>query len=198
MDATEVLQQLNATWSSMLDKFYDSVEDEMISWISKEHNIPITTLRAKAAPLKEKLLSKATEAVNSVKSTKKAEMKPKTKDGSKYGKMIRKELVELSKERNLPVKRKNQDMIDALKKYDEVHETDDEVHETDDGVHETDDGVRETNTLENESDVEPEIQLKEEPVSVKKIKKLLPKAPKKTSIPLTETLVEETISDEDD
>ena len=189
MDATEVLQQLNATWSTMLDKFYDSVEEEMILWISKEHKIPIATLRAKAAPLKEKLLSKATEAVNSVKSTKKAEIKSKMSDSSKYGKMLRKELIELSKERNLQVKRKNQDMIDALKKYDEVEaeaEAEAEVEVEVEIPHE----------LGNDSDVEPELNKNKSPV--KKPKKSASKAPKKSSIPLTETLVEETISDEDE
>jgi len=178
MDASEVLQQLSVTWTSMLDKFYDSIEDEMITWISKEHKIPIATLRAKAAPLKEKLLSKATESVNNIKTTKKADLRSKISDSSKYGKMLRKELIELSKERNLPVKRKNQDMINALKKYDEVYEKGTEPETT------------------THDDDEPEVEL-EIPV-VKKFKKSVPKA-KKTSIPLTETLVEETISsDEED
>ena len=120
-NAQEVLAQLTNTWSNMLDKFYDSVADEYLQWMAKEYKMNIKELREKAAPLKQKLLAKATEAVSAVKTTKKKTVVNKEFDNSKYGSMSRKELIELSKERSLAVKRKNQDMIDQLKKYDEDH-----------------------------------------------------------------------------
>ena len=79
-NAQEVLSQLTNTWSSMLDKFYDSVADEYLLWMSKEYKIDLKTLKEKAAPLKTKLLSKATESVSSVKTTKKAVTKTKVLD----------------------------------------------------------------------------------------------------------------------
>ena len=72
-NAQEVLAQLNNTWTSMLDKFYDSVADEYIQWMAKEYKMDLKALREKAAPLKDKLLSKATESITAVKTTKKPE-----------------------------------------------------------------------------------------------------------------------------
>ena len=118
-NAHDVLQQLTNTWSSMLDKFYDSVADEYIKWMAKEYNMDIKELREKAIPLKAKLLSKATDAVSVVKTTKKQNLQQKVVDTSKYGSMSRKELIELCKLNNIPVKRKNQDMIDKLKLLEE-------------------------------------------------------------------------------
>lgn len=116
-NAQEVISQLTNTWTSMLDKFYDSVAEEYLLWMSKEYKIDIKILREKAAPLKEKLLNKATHSISSVKTTKKP-INVKIQDPSKYGAMDRKQLIGFCKERQLPIKRKNQDMIDALKKFD--------------------------------------------------------------------------------
>ena len=60
-----------------------------------------------------------------LKAAAKAEIESK-KDKTKYSDCTRNELIEKSKEYKLPVKRKNQDMVDALLKYDEKHINEDE------------------------------------------------------------------------
>lgn len=187
-NAQEVLAQLTNTWSSMLDKFYDSVADEYLQWMAKEYKMDIKSLREKAGPLKAKLLAKATESVNAVKTTKKPVTKAKIADESKYGTMPRKELVELCKSRNLPVKRKNQDMIDQLKKYDEDHE---EKEESEDSDTEPEPAKAEKEESEG-SDTEPE----PEPVKTQ-VKKIVSKKVKPTPPPKNE-LIEETLSDSED
>jgi hypothetical protein len=194
-NAQEVLSQLTNTWSSMLDKFYDSVADEYLLWMSKEYKIDLKTLKEKAAPLKTKLLSKATESVSSVKTTKKPVAKTKVLDTSKYGNMSRKELIEHCKNRSLPVKRKNQDMIDLLKTYDDEHKETEMSEES-----ETHGKMSEKEALEEDSedeasnsDTEPEIveKPKKKPVT-KAVKTIKPTKPMKNE------LIEETMSDEED
>jgi hypothetical protein len=191
-NAQEVLSQLTNTWSSMLDKFYDSVADEYLLWMSKEYKIDLKTLKEKAAPLKTKLLSKATESVSSVKTTKKAVTKTKVLDASKYGNMSRKELVEHCKERSLPVKRKNQDMIDLLKTYDEKNqpeEAEKEEEMSEKGSSEKEDSEDE----EPNSETEPEIVQKPKKKPVTKAVKTI-----KAEKPVKNELIEETMSDDDD
>ena len=199
-NAQEVLAQLTNTWSSMLDKFYDSVADEYLQWMAKEYKMDIKSLREKAGPLKAKLLAKATESVTAVKTTKKPVTKAKIADESKYGSMPRKELVELCKSRNLPVKRKNQDMIDQLKKYDEDHE---EKEESEDSENESE--PKKAVQEESDNEPEPEKPGKEEsedsdtePEPVKtQVKKIVSKKVKPTPPPKNE-LMEETLSDSED
>ena len=169
-NAQEVLSQLTNTWSSMLDKFYDSVADEYLAWMAKEYNIDLKTLKEKALPLKEKLLSKATDAVSAVKTTKKAVVvSAKDTDDSKYGKMSRKELIELCKSKSLPVKRKNQDMIDLLKKQEETN-----------------------SEMESDSDHEPEVEkIKPKHQPVKHTKKNQPSH-------VENTLIEESMESSDE
>ena len=119
MDSKSVLQELNNTWEKMLDKFYDGVVDEFITWMAKEHNMDIKVLREKAAPLKERLIANASNNINSIKTTKKNVNKPKHVDNSIYSSKTRKELIELCQQRHLPVKRKNLDMINNLIAWDE-------------------------------------------------------------------------------
>ena len=193
-NAQEVLAQLTNTWSSMLDKFYDSVSDEYIKWMAKEYEMDLKTLREKAAPLKAKLLSKATEAVSAVKTTRKQAGKAKIVDSSKYGTMSRKEIVELCKTHGLPVKRKNQDMIDQLKKIDENEAAKSlDVHQTSD----------ESSDVEPELEPEPEPEPK--PATNKKPKIVHPKqSVKKTTKqskptpPLKNELLEEPLSSDDE
>ena len=189
-NAQEVLAQLTTTWSSMLDKFYDSVSDEYIKWMAKEYNMEIKALREKAAPLKAKLLSKAAEAVNAVKTTKKQNVKVKVVDTSKYGTLSRKELMELCKNRSLPIKRKNQDMIDQLKTYDENNE----------------EKPKENSENESDSEQEPELESEKKeniaesskPKNKPLIKpKLVSKKPKATPPPKNELMEEPLESDSD-
>lgn len=188
-NAQEVLLQLNNTWSAMLDKFYDSVSDEYLKWMANEYNMDLKALREKAEPLKTKLLSKATEAVSAVKTTKKQIVKSKVIDDSKYGTMSRKELIDLCKSRSLAVKRKNQDMIDQLKKYDDENASESES----------------TEENSQDSDREPELEVE----NVKKVERKTTKkqlAKPKTEVkkqnnstpPAKNELLEETLESDSD
>ena len=130
MDGAQVLAALNNTWSSMLDKYYDHIVDEYIVHLSKEIGQPVDELKKKAQELKSTILAGATNisetssnikkskpSISSMKAQAKAAIQasqPKTA----YSNKTRKELIELCKSHNLPVKRKNQDMIDSLVEYD--------------------------------------------------------------------------------
>jgi hypothetical protein len=168
----------------MLDKFYDSVADEYLVWMAKEYNVDLKQLKEKAQPLKAKLLSKATDAVSAVKTTKKAVPKSKVEDDSKYGSITRKELIELCKSRSIPVKRKNQDMADLLKAYDEEHES------------------KETNEAEKENEAEEEQSNSDDEEPPLKVEKKSVKVTTKKKSPLIQKneLLEETMesSDEED
>ena len=132
MDATQVLANLNNTWTGLLDKYYDHIAEEYLQWMSVEFNIPLETLKEKAAPIKDQVLASAAHKIenpeSSIKKKKQtvAHMKQEAKNtekqnvidsdpSNKYSYMGRKELVELCKARRIPVKRKNQDMMDASK-----------------------------------------------------------------------------------
>ena len=136
MDASQVLTALNSTWTSLLDNYYDHIADEYLSWMSSEYNIPIDVLKEKSLPVKEKVISDASlkfnnkessikkkkQSVSSIKmEAKKAEVqKSIEQDPSNiYLHMTRKELVDTCREKGLPIKRKNQDMVDALKSSDQ-------------------------------------------------------------------------------
>ena len=135
MDASQVISALNTTWTSLLDNYYDHIADEYLAWMSKEYNIPIDVLQEKSLPVKEKILADAASKFNNKETNikkkkqsmsslkleaKKAEVQKSIEQdpSNRYLHMTRKVLVEVSREKGLPVKRKNQDMIDALKNID--------------------------------------------------------------------------------
>ena len=139
MDAAQVLAALNNTWSTSLEEYYDNIEDEYLKYMSKEFNIPLDKLKEKAIPVREKILEKAKsksdsqssgikkkkQSVASIKmEAKRAAVQKSIEEdpSNKYLHMSRKELIEASRNLRLPVKRKNQDMIDALKKADQMHQ----------------------------------------------------------------------------
>ena len=137
MDAAQVIATMNTTWATLIDKYYDHIADEYIAWMSREYNVPVDELRAKAEPVKAKILASAEQNVNamtvkkkpkSLSSIRAAASKANTEasenGNSVYAKMSRKELIDTCKSRSLPVKRKNLDMINALVEFDKEHHTD--------------------------------------------------------------------------
>ena len=122
MDATQVMKAMNEQWMCMMDNYYDHVCGNYLEFLSKEYNLDLDELKEKVAPLKEKILATATatgESPGTCNTTKTKAQKTTASGGpsgvgGKYSGMPRKQLVELCKANSLPVKRKNQDMVDAL------------------------------------------------------------------------------------
>ena len=120
MDATQVMKAMNEQWACMMDSYYDHVCGSYLEFLSKEYNLDLEELKAKVEPLKEKILATAASESAGVgniiktKAQKTAGPGAQAGSGSKYSGMPRKQLVELCKANSLPVKRKNQDMVDAL------------------------------------------------------------------------------------
>lgn len=118
MDANYVISQLTGTWTSMLEQFYDTISDEVIVWLAKEHNLDLNELREKAKPLRTKILAKGTSGLETKKTTKKSVPRAKEPNQSKYGNYSCNELKELCKERRMPTRRSKADMINDLMKND--------------------------------------------------------------------------------
>jgi hypothetical protein len=133
MNASQVLNAMNERWSELLDKYYDHVADEYIKHISKEYDMDYEELLSKAKELKSEIMKNAKEIMECPKASeikkkqpsktaiKAAEKAAKKENEFKnaYSDLTRSQIIEKCKECSLPVKRKNQDMIDALLKYDE-------------------------------------------------------------------------------
>ena len=129
MDATQVLSQLTSTWSDLLDQYYDHVAAEHLKSISKEYNIPLEDLHSKTNGLKEQIMHTLTKCMDPPKAKtadKPVEIVEKEKVKQKKNKaesgtlesMGRKELQELCKQKGIPTKRKNSDMVDSIKEFD--------------------------------------------------------------------------------
>lgn len=125
MDATQVLSQLTSTWTGLLDQYYDHVASEHLKNISKEYNIPIEELQTKTLGLKEQIMKSLSKCMEQPTEEKKEQPKkaaPAKKEEKKTGeldKLGRKELQELCKQKGIPTKRKNSDMVNAIREYDE-------------------------------------------------------------------------------
>ena len=126
MDATNVLTQLTDTWSKCLDQYYDHVAEEHMKAISEKYNIPISDLMLKSKDLKSNIMKKLTNCMPEHKETPKDEAKKEPKKENKkesknennLESLGRKELQELCRQRNIPTKRKNADMVSSIKEYD--------------------------------------------------------------------------------
>lgn len=125
MNATQVLNAMHDHWTTLMAQYYDSISSSYIEHLAKEYNLDVDELKEKIAPLKDTILKTASASALAVpqplvsKSTTKKQTKPAVvNSGSVYAAMSRKELIDLCKSNNMPVKRKNQDMIDALEAAD--------------------------------------------------------------------------------
>ena len=121
MDATKVLSQLTNTWTTCLDEYYDHVAKEHLKMISEKYNIPIEDLNIKSKEMKEGIMKKLTNCIPSekVEQTEKPKKQEKEKNlDQNLESLGRKNLQNMCKERGIPTKRKNADMVDAIKEYD--------------------------------------------------------------------------------
>ena len=130
MDALAVMNTMAETWVELLEQYYDNISDAHVNHIGDKFSLDKAELSASVSELKTTILNGAKEkflAANSIAPETK-QSKPKTIkkpasteniDNGKYNTMNRGDIAELCKARGLPVRRKNQDMIDSLKKYDE-------------------------------------------------------------------------------
>ena len=167
MDATNVLSQLTNTWSNCLDQYYDHVAEEHMKVISEKYDIPMNDLMLKSKELKENIMKKLTNCMSDkkevntkkeVNSKKESTKKTKSKEEGLES-LGRKELHELCKERNIPTKRKNSDMVSAIQEFDlknKVAEPEQEVPMAEEPVVQK----------QEEAEVEEEVDVEEEEVDV--------------------------------
>lgn len=121
MDAKDVLTKMQETWSDLLSQYYDHVATSYAQHIAKEYNLDETNVIKVVEEHKDKIIQNAPGLklpTTSAQKEHKVSQKHVYESTSKYGNLSRKELIELSNSRSLPTKRKNQDMVDALDKYD--------------------------------------------------------------------------------
>lgn len=138
MDASQVIASMNQRWTELLNDYYDHVAEEYMKHISNEYDIDLNELLEKASKLKHDIMKKATEVINdnrqtelkkkqpskaAIKAAEKA-AKKETEEKNTYSDYTRSQLIDKCREYKLPVKRKNQDMIDALLEYDKNKEQD--------------------------------------------------------------------------
>ena len=106
---------MNDRWTTLLPQYYDYIQNEYLAWMADEYNLPLDELKAKAEPLKNKILDSVDDVVANLNSgvhKKQGKVVTKAQGGPEtpYDSFPRNRLVELCKENGIPVKRKNQDM----------------------------------------------------------------------------------------
>ena len=132
MDATQIVNNMNDRWKELLSNYYDHVATTFLKQISEEYELNYEDLLQKSAEVKEEILNSATQnvqsteeknvkkkkpSVSALKNARKAEIDA-NREKNIYSDFNRTQLIEKCKERKLPVKRKNQDMVDNLLEYD--------------------------------------------------------------------------------
>ena len=160
MDATNVLTQLTNTWSKCLDQYYDHVAENHMKAISEKYNIPIEDLMIKSKDLKEDIMKKLTNCIPT-----KAETKPvknsekKINENTNIESLGRKELQTMCKDRGIPTKRKNADMVLAIQDFDlknKVEEIKNKVEEKEEYVEKEKEEYVEKEKEEYEAEAEAE------------------------------------------
>ena len=107
MNATQIITDLNKTWETSLNIYYDQIASEHVKVFSETYNIPIENVQEKVAQIKSNILQSLFQpAAGSAAKQKQATIASDT--------MSRKELQALCKEYNIPTRRKNMDMVNAL------------------------------------------------------------------------------------
>lgn len=133
MDALTVMNTMSETWMNLLEKYYDTISDAHVNHLSEKFSLDKEELTLSVSELKASILNGAKSTFINANSTlpETKTSKPKTAkkpsstancDNGKYSNMNRNEIVELCKSLNIPVRRKTQDMIDALLKNDASNE----------------------------------------------------------------------------
>ena len=132
MDATQIVTNMNDRWNELLSNYYDHVASTFLKQISEEYELNYDELLQKSTEVKEEIINSATQKVqttdvnnvkkkkpsmSALKSARKADIDSK-REKNIYSDFTRTQLIEKCRERKLPVKRKNQDMVDKLLEYD--------------------------------------------------------------------------------
>ena len=153
MDVQQIITQLTNHWTTLMDQYYDNVSNEYLQTISEKYNIPINDLKNETSGLKDIIMKKITNCMDppnqeteQKNEPEKKEKKTKSKkDTSLLENMSRKQLQEICKEKGIPTKRKNADMIEAINEFNKVNlEKDPEVE------------------IKVETEEEPEVEIKVE------------------------------------
>jgi hypothetical protein len=128
---------MNNRWNELLSNYYDHVAATFLKQISQEYELNYEELLEKSIHVKSEILNSATQNVtlepnnvkkkkpsmSALKNARKAEIDSK-REKNIYSNFTRTELINKCKERKLPVKRKNQDMVDKLLEYDNENSED--------------------------------------------------------------------------
>ena len=132
MDATQIVTNMNDRWNELLSNYYDHVASTFLKQISEEYELNYDDLLKKSTEVKEEIINSATQKVqtadvnnvkkkkpsmSALKNARKADIDAK-REKNIYSDFTRTELIEKCREQKLPVKRKNQDMVDNLLEYD--------------------------------------------------------------------------------
>ena len=135
MDASQIVNNMNTRWNELLSNYYDHVATTFLKQVSEEYELNYEVLLAKSVEVKDEILNSAAQKVQSsesskvkkkkpsmsaLKNAKKAEIDAK-REKNTYSDFSRTQLIEKCRERKLPVKRKNQDMVDCLLDFDKAH-----------------------------------------------------------------------------
>lgn len=131
MDASQIITNMNERWNEMLSQYYDHVAESFLKHMAEEYELNYEELLEKSKDLKEEIVNMATDKLNNnrdsgvkkkkpsmaaMKAAKKAQ-EDSLREKNKFSDSSRDELISKCKEYKLPVRRKNQDMIDALLAY---------------------------------------------------------------------------------
>jgi len=123
---------MNDRWNELLSNYYDHVASTFLKQISEEYELNYDDLLKKSTEVKEEIINSATQKVqtadvnnvkkkkpsmSALKNARKADIDAK-REKNIYSDFTRTELIEKCREQKLPVKRKNQDMVDNLLEYD--------------------------------------------------------------------------------
>ena len=136
MDASQIISNMNERWTEMLGLYYDHVSESFLKHMAEEFDLNLDELIEKSKEVKEEIVNMATTSMSNLQDAGIKKKKPsmaamkaakKAHDDSlreknKYSDSTRDELISQCKEYKLPVRRKNQDMIEALL----AHEAEDE------------------------------------------------------------------------
>lgn len=131
MDASQIIANMNVRWSEMLNQYYDHVAESFLKHMAEEYELDYQELLKKSIEVKEEIINMATDKLNNNRDTGIKKKKPSMaamkaakkvhedslREKNKFSDSSRDELISKCKEYKLPVRRKNQDMIDALLTY---------------------------------------------------------------------------------
>ena len=136
MDASQIINNMNDRWNELLSNYYDHVATNFLKQVSDEYDLKYEDLLTKSVEVKNEILNSAIQntqlsdsskikkkkpSMSAMKNAKKAEIDAK-RERNTYTDFTRTQLIEKCRERKLPVKRKNQDMVDSLLDFDKEHD----------------------------------------------------------------------------